>query len=139
MPERAKRSLLEFSLLFLRINDPWSWRLSRLSKELVNNRKGVPRDGAKRFHESLFVEVVEAWRTPFNTATRARASLSILRQTKLHLDNGVVPDGVMDEVALAIPRKEVRCGGLDELAPLLTVLAAQLEWSRALSTVTSRL
>jgi hypothetical protein len=41
LPERAKRSSLEFSLQFLRINDPWSWRLSRFWKELVDSRDEV--------------------------------------------------------------------------------------------------
>ncbi len=38
-PECAKKSSLEFSLLFLRINALWSSRLFRFWKELVQNRK----------------------------------------------------------------------------------------------------
>jgi hypothetical protein len=49
------------------------------------------REGAKRFHESLFVELVEAWRTPFNTATPGKSVALDLEVDQVALGNGVVP------------------------------------------------
>ena len=56
LPERAKRSSLEFSLQFLRINDQWSSRLSRFWKELVHrSRLSVAFDVVEQLLREVYI------------------------------------------------------------------------------------